>query len=90
MRRVLADAKSASETAADAGVKKVPRKEASDIVRRYHDALDVAFALLPKDHHRGDAIQAAGRTNNAPLGTSPPICGLRPSRSYVFCTTPAS
>ena len=48
MRRVLADAKSASETAADAGRKKVPRKEANDIVRRYHDALDVAFALLPK------------------------------------------
>ena len=48
MRRVLADAKSASQAAADAGLKKVPRKLANDIVRRYHDALDVAFALLPK------------------------------------------
>jgi transposase len=48
MHRVLADAKSASQAAADSGLKKVRRKEANDIVRRYHDALDVAFALLPE------------------------------------------
>jgi transposase len=58
MRRVLADAKSVSEAAAEAGLSKVARKQANDIVRRYHDALDVAFALLPEGppprlRHRG-------------------------------------
>jgi transposase len=47
LRRVLRDATSASEAAAVAGLGKIPRREANRIVERYHEALDVAFALLP-------------------------------------------
>jgi transposase len=48
MRRVLRDSKAASEHALAAGLDRVPRREANRIVTRYHDALDVAFALLPE------------------------------------------
>ena len=47
MRRVLRERGSASEAAAATGFGQVPRKAANRIVERYHDALDVAFALLP-------------------------------------------
>jgi len=59
MRRVLADATSASKAAAAAGLRRVPLKVTDDIVRRYDEALDVAFALVPTGpppwrRHRGD------------------------------------
>ena len=59
MTRVLLDAKAASENAAAAERPKVSPKNAALIRRRYHDTLDVAFALLPagpppsRRHHGG-------------------------------------
>jgi transposase len=47
MAGVLIDAKLAAEAAADAGKPKVHARRANVIRRRYHDTLDVAFALLP-------------------------------------------
>lgn len=44
---VLLAAKKASETAADAGLARVDRREAAAIRRRYHACLDQAFELLP-------------------------------------------
>src|SRR5438128_865183 len=48
MVKVLLGAKAASEAAAEAGLACVPAKQANALVRRYHDLLDVAFALLPE------------------------------------------
>ncbi len=47
MAGVLADAKEASERAADAGLGAVETKVARRIHRRYHKSLDFAFTLLP-------------------------------------------
>ncbi len=47
MAGVLADAKEASERAADAGLGAVETKVARRIHRRYHKSLDLAFTLLP-------------------------------------------
>ena len=48
MVKVLLDAKHASESAALLGERRVSGKVANRICSRYHDALDVAFALLPE------------------------------------------
>jgi len=58
MVKVLLDAKAASKAAAEAGLKRVASRQANRIVARYHEALDVAFALLPEGppprrRHRG-------------------------------------
>ncbi len=57
MHQVPTDAnKAVSETAATAGLRSVARRETNAIVRRYHDALDLTFTLLPPGGRRRGVV----------------------------------